>query len=212
MVPAERHPIASFFIDGYLIETILNLIKKILDTNEYFNISIRIFFFIIFIIYHAYYYKKTRFCTIGELLTGTSINKEGQKYYFNPFFINRFVLWIPMFVTFVGIKIVKFDFLSDSIVISSLLFLLIVFFIYFSYLMLNKGHVSGLILLIIVYLLSIFNVIYNKGFIIKSYSDIDLVIEFILYLLFIIILIIYWIIRIKNINIQNQMATSLNKA
>jgi hypothetical protein len=204
MIPSERHPIVSFCIDGYLIETLLNLIQKVCATNEYFIISIKLLLLILFIFYHAFYYKKTKLRTIGELLTGTFINSDGHKYYLNPFFINRFILWIPMFVTFVGIKSVKLVLINNSELISSLLFLLIVFLVYFSYIMLNKGHISGLILLFIIYSFNIFNVIYNKGIINKIYDDVGLIIECILLLIFMIIIITYWIIRIKRINYQNM--------
>ncbi len=161
---------------------------------------------IIFIFYHAYYYKKTKFRTIGELITGTYIDSDGNKYFLNPFYLNRFILWVPMFLTFVGLKSVNIIQINDLKLISSLIFIGILLLTYFSYIMLNRGYVIGLILLLIIYASLIFNVIYNKGFIIKLF-DWELIIEFTLLLLFITIIIAYWIIRMNKFqNINGNVA------
>lgn len=194
---SERHPVVSFFIDGYFFETILNLIGKMIPIETNIKLVIGIIFFFLLIYYHAKVYKTTKFRTIGELFSGTFLNSDGIKVYVNPFGKNRFLLWVIMFVTLVNIKSSNFFTSFNTTPLDLLILLFFILYIYCSFIAYNRGYTFGFIMIIILYL---FQIIYSVFFqnLFAQEINFKLLFSFVIPIICLLIFIIYWIMKIKN--------------
>ena len=178
--PSKPHPIIALLIDIYIFSplfvVIISLLFRLFSNNSpqitIYQLIIYSVIILVCVIYHRNTNILNNFLSPGELITGKIIIDK-QKYWTNPYKLNRFFIFLSILSTIIwfgGYVLIQFDPASQILqqgYVLIFIVLLVWFAIYImSFIFIGKGKLLFILFPIItnilIVILSLINIIYYK--------------------------------------------------